>query len=432
MKTAAFCTLGCKVNQYETQAMTESMERAGYDVVGFSDKADVYIVNSCTVTGTGDKKTRQMVRKAHRMNPDAVIAVTGCYAQRAADELLKLPGVKVVLGTRYKDRIAGLIESAFETGRQVLAVESVAEIPEYEELLVTKKPAHTHAYIKIQDGCNRYCSYCIIPAARGPVRSRPAGDVVREVQALAQNGCIEAVLTGIHVASYGADLPNDSSLPDIVEAVHNVDGIKRIRLSSLEPLALTDAWIERLRALPKLCDHFHLSLQSGSDTVLRRMRRRYTVKEFAARVDALREAFTGCAVTTDIMTGFPGETDAEFEETLAFVKKIGFARCHVFPYSKRPGTAAAAMPAQMPRSVKEERVRVLIALGRELEQAFIKGQIGMVQDVLWETFENGMLHGYTARYVRVCAPGSEAYVGTLSPVRLMSAGEDAAYGELVD
>jgi len=431
MKTAAFYTLGCKVNQYETQAMTESMERAGYDVVDFSWKADVYVINSCTVTGTGDKKTRQMVRKAHRANPDAVIAVAGCYAQRAADELLKLPGVRIVLGSRHKGRIAGLVERAFETGQPVHAVESVTDVPEYERLLVTKKPAHTHAYIKIQDGCNRYCSYCIIPYARGPVRSRPVGDVVYEVKVLAKSGCIEAVLTGIHVASYGVDLQNDVRLPDIIEAVHQVDGIKRIRLSSLEPLVLTDAWIERLRVLPKLCEHFHLSLQSGSDAVLRRMRRRYSTDEFAGRVRALQEAFPGCAVTTDIMAGFPGETEEEFNETLAFVKKIGFARCHVFPYSMRPGTDAAVMTAQVPRSVKEERVRLLIALGKELEQEFVNRQVNQVQGVLWETCESGILQGYTSRYVRVCAPGPEACVGTLSLARMNKAGEDVVFSELV-
>ena len=428
-RTVAFCTLGCKVNQYETQAMAESMERAGYRVVDFSGAADVYIVNSCTVTGTGDKKTRQMVRKAHRTNPDAAIAVAGCYAQRAAAELLKLPGVRVVVGTTRKGHIASLIEDAVVTGRQVDAVEAFGREAKYEPLTVTKKPARAHAYVKVQDGCARYCSYCVIPFARGPVRSRPVEDVVREVRTLARGGCIEVVLTGIHAASYGTDLGGQTRLIDVIEAVHRVDGIRRIRLSSLEPPALTDEWIERLAALPKVCDHFHLSLQSGSDAVLRRMRRRYTAEGFMDRVRALREAFPGCAVTTDVMAGFPGETQEEFGETVAFVKAVRFARCHVFPYSRRPGTDAADMPCQVPRGVKEERARVLIGVARELELDYTAAQAGQVQDVLFEEHTGGMLEGYTSRYVRVRSPGPPALVGRLLPVRITGAGHGLAYGE---
>ena len=428
-KTVAFCTLGCKVNQYETQAMAESMERAGYHVVDFSDRADVYVVNSCTVTGTGDKKTRQMVRKAHRTNPEAAVAVTGCYAQRAAGDLLSLPGVRVVIGSRHKDRVAALIEDAVHTGRQVDAVDAFANELPYEPLAVTKKPAHTHAYVKVQDGCARFCSYCVIPFARGPVRSRPVEDVVHEVRTLAEGGCAEVVLTGIHVASFGTDLPGEERLIDVIEAVHRVDGIERIRLGSLEPLVLSDEWIERLAMLPKVCDHFHLSLQSGSDTVLRRMRRRYTAEAFLGRVRALREAFPGCAVTTDVMAGFPGETQDEFDETAAFLKTAGFARCHVFPYSKRPGTDAATMPGQVQRSVKEARARILIGVGKELERAYAAAQVGQVQDVLFEERLGGMLEGYTPRYVRVRVPGPEAFIGKIAPILITGAGDCLAYGE---
>lgn len=428
-KTVAFCTLGCKVNQYETQAMAESMERAGYRVVDFSGRADVYVVNSCTVTGTGDKKTRQMVRKAHRTNPDAAIAVTGCYAQRAAGELLSLPGVRVVIGSMHKDRVAALVGDAVNTGRQVDAVDAFSQSLPYEPLTVTKKPAHTHAYVKVQDGCARFCSYCVIPLVRGPVRSRPPEDVMREVCSFAEGGCSEVVLTGIHAASYGMDLPGEERLIDVVEAVHRVDGIGRIRLGSLEPPALTDEWIERLAALPKVCDHFHLSLQSGSDAVLKRMRRRYTAQEFMDRVRVLREAFPGCAVTTDVMAGFPGETQEEFEQTVAFVQAVGFARCHVFPYSKRPGTDAAEMPGQVRRTVKEDRARILIGVGRECERAFVAAQVGQVQDVLFEERSGGMLEGYTSRYVRARVPGPETLIGTIAPVCITGAGDGLAYGE---
>jgi threonylcarbamoyladenosine tRNA methylthiotransferase MtaB len=430
MKTVAFYTLGCKVNQYETQAMVESMVRAGYGVIDFSDRADVYVINSCTVTGTGDKKTRQMVRRAHRANPGALIVVAGCYTQRASEEIAVLPGVRVLLGIKHKGMLPELVERAFETGRQVTAVESVEHEHGYEQLVVTQKPAHTHAYVKIQDGCNRYCSYCIIPFARGPVRSRPVEDVLNEVRALAAGGCVEIVLTGIHVASYGADLDGDVDLPAVIEAIHTVEGIGRIRLSSLEPLALTDAWIKRMRALPKLCRHFHLSLQSGSDSVLARMRRRYGTAAFADRVGALKKAFPGCAITTDVMVGFPGETEEEFAQTLDFVREIGFARCHVFPYSMRPGTDAAHMPMQVPRSVKEERAARLIALAKELEEDFVLGQAGEVREVLFETCEDGMLEGYTSEYVRVCVPGRDKLVGRLSRVRIQGIDGDAAYGEI--
>ena len=431
MENIAFITLGCKVNQYETQAMTEIMEKAGYTQIEDASKANVVVINTCTVTGIGDKKVRQTIRKVNRNNPDAVIAATGCYAQRAAKEISELTGVKIVIGTKHRAKIADYVRQYFESKEKIIDVEQLDKDTEYENLFTTQKPKHTHANIKIQDGCNRFCSYCIIPYTRGPVRSRAINDILTEVRSIADSGCIEVVITGIHIASYGIDLKENIGLIDVLEAIHGVDGIKRIRIGSLEPVIITPEWIERLKKLPKVCKHFHLSLQSGSDSVLKRMRRRYTTKEYFERVMMLKQAFANCSITTDIMAGFPGESNAEFEESASFMRKVEFSRTHVFPYSIRPGTVAADYPDKIDKKTRLDRASQLIQIADELGNRFVVSQIGSVQEVLFELCENGIVEGYTENYVRVHAVGSNKNIGEISSVKLIKADGNTLFGEIV-
>ncbi len=414
-KTVAFHTLGCKVNQYDTQAMRERFERAGCREVPFDGRADIYVVNTCTVTGTGDKKSMQIIRRCHRQNPEAAIVVTGCLAQRAADELT-LPGVRLVLGTQRRGEVVELLEQALAQDCALIAVETLRKAP-FEHLTVHAHEGHARATMKIQEGCDRWCSYCIIPAVRGPIRSRPLDEIREEAQSLADAGFREAVLTGIHLTSYGRDLRDGSTLLDAVRTVHEVEGIDRIRLGSLEPVIVTPEFVQGLAALPKVCHQFHLALQSGSDTVLARMRRRYTSGEFLAACALLREAFDDCALTTDVMTGFPGETEEEFGQTMDTCARAGFARMHVFPYSEREGTRAAQMEGSVPRHVREERARVLIALGRQLEAQVLAARVGRTEDVLIEeTDGEGRGVGYTGGYMRAHVPGAQP--GEIAHVRV--------------
>lgn len=405
-RTVAFHTLGCKVNQYDTQAMRERFEEAGCRTVEFEEKADIYVVNTCTVTGTGDKKSMQTIRRCHRQNPDAAIVVTGCLAQRAADTLT-LPGVRLVLGTQRRGEVVQLLTQALEQDVALIAVETLRQAP-FEHLTVHAHEGHTRATMKIQEGCDRWCSYCIIPSVRGPIRSRPLEEIRAEAESLAQAGFKEAVLTGIHLTSYGRDQHGQITLLDAIRAVHEVEGIERIRLGSLEPVIVTEAFVQGLSALPKVCHQFHLALQSGSDTVLARMRRRYTGGEFLAACALLRGAFEDCALTTDVMTGFPGETEEEFAQTIDTCRKAGFARMHVFPYSEREGTKAAAMEGSVPRAVREERARRLIAVGHELERAALESRVGKREAVLIEEIDGqGLGVGYTGGYMRVRVRGAE-------------------------
>lgn len=404
MPTAAFCTLGCKVNQYDSQAMLEILEKDGYSSIPFGEKADVYVVNTCTVTSTGDQKSRQMIRRAHRQNPQAAIVVTGCMAQRAAKELL-LPGVRLILGTQRRAEIAELLRRAMAQEEPVVAVEPLGKVP-FEKLQVTASEGHTRATLKIQEGCRNFCTYCIIPSVRGPIRSRPLEDVEAEACRLAQAGFEEIVVTGIHLASYGLDMDGKWTLLDALEAIHRAPGVKRIRLGSLEPRIVTEEFARRLQEMPKVCPQFMLALQSGCDTVLHRMGRRYTTGEYAAAVAALRKAYGDPALTTDLMCGFPGETEEEFQETLKFVKEIGFARIHVFPYSEREGTPAAKMPDSVPKQVREERARRLIEVGKEMEAEYASRLKGQIREVLFERACPGGAEGYTGEYVRVVADGT--------------------------
>ncbi|MBQ8954754.1 MAG: tRNA (N(6)-L-threonylcarbamoyladenosine(37)-C(2))-methylthiotransferase MtaB [Clostridia bacterium] len=395
-KKIAVHTLGCKVNQYDTEAMLESFERAGWEAVPFdSGEADLYLVNTCTVTGTGDQKSVRLIRHLGREYPGADIIVSGCLAQRDAARVA-LPGVRLIIGTQRRGEVVALYEQALLQSGPLAAVEPLKGAS-FEELFVTRHEGKTRAVMKIQEGCDRWCSYCIIPSVRGPVRSMPLAGVKAEAERLAAAGYRELVLTGIHLASYGRE--SGESLIDAIRAAHDAPGVQRVRLGSLEPLVVTEAFCRALEELPRLCPQFHLALQSGSDSVLSRMKRRYTTAEFREAAQKLRAARPGCALTTDVLTGFPGETEAEAAETLAFVEAMGFARIHVFPYSRRAGTLADRMGAQVPQAVKRERCAKLIELGNKLEASYAKEMIGTVREVLFE--EDG--EGYTPEYVRVRA-----------------------------
>ena len=404
MKKAALHNLGCKVNAYETEAMQEILERSGYEIVPFHEKADVYVINTCTVTNMADRKSRQMLHRARKMNPDAVVVAAGCYVQAKAGEVDDC--VDIVIGNNRKHELAGILEEYWRSeGEKKEEMTDIIHAPAYEEMSLTRTGEHTRAYIKVQDGCNQFCSYCIIPYARGRVRSRRMEDVVSEVEALARQGYREVVLTGIHLSSYGIDLGGGEDLLALIRAVHGVDGICRIRLGSLEPRIVTEEFAGALAALPKICPHFHLSLQSGCDATLRRMNRRYTAQEYYEKCQLLRAHFDHPALTTDVIVGFPGETEEEFEESLAFVDKVDFYETHIFKYSRREGTKAAAMADQVPEQVKTARSARMIALGRRKQQAYEDRLIGTTVEVLMEEAverEDGVYQvGHTKEYVKV-------------------------------
>ena len=418
MNTVAFHTLGCKVNQYDTQAMLERFRDAGYLVVPFDGEADVYVVNTCTVTGTGDRKSLQIARRLRREHPDSEVILAGCLAQRRGEELLET-GARLILGTQRRGEVVDLLEDAVKRGVQLCAVSDLNRETPFEPLSIADQEEHTRAILKIQEGCNNRCTYCVIPSVRGPIRSRPVEDIAKEATRLAEAGFSELVLTGIHLTSYGRDLPQGTLL-DAIEAVHAVPGVKRIRLGSLEPTVATEDFAARLAAMEKVCPQFHLALQSGSDGVLRRMARRYNTTQYLTAVDNLRRAFPDCALTTDILTGFPGETEEEYEETRAMIRRVGYARIHVFPFSPREGTPAATMPGQLPNAEKERRARALIALGRETATAYCESWLGRTAEVLLEEqTDDGAWLGYTPEYIQVTVPdGPGCRQGALIPVRL--------------
>lgn len=426
MPTVAFHTLGCKVNQYDSQAMLEQFVKAGYAPRDFGDMADVYVINTCVVTGIGEKKSLQAMRRAQRTNPQADVVVAGCLAQKDADRLLSL-GARLVVGNQRRQEVVSLLHQAQQAQQRVSAVDTVIGVP-YEPLSVTANEGHTRAVLKIQEGCDRYCAYCIIPYVRGTVRSRPVADIAREARTLADQGFLEAVLTGIHLSSYGRDL-HGAGLVDAVRAVADAPGIRRVRLGSLEPVIVDDAFAAALAQTQVVCPQFHLSLQSGSDRVLQRMRRRYTAQAYLQAVTVLRRHFPGCAITTDVITGFPGETDEEHRETLAFSEVVGFARMHVFPYSAREGTLAATMPDQVPSAVREQRAAQVAALGQASARAFRQASIGSVQSVLFEQEDAGGARGYTGTYLEVFCPGARP--GEIHDVRLTGLSEEGLTGALL-
>ena len=425
MKTVSFTTLGCKVNQYDSQAMLEQFEQHGYTAAKPNAAADVYVVNTCTVTGTGDKKSMQIIRRCRRRNPQAELIVTGCLAQRMG-EALRETGARLILGNQYRAQVVELLEKAVAEGTQIVAVENVEGVP-YEPLSIHNHEGHTRAVMKIQEGCDNHCTYCIIPSVRGTIRSRPLDAIREEAEALAKAGFQELVLTGIHLTSYGRDLEGRPSLADAVKAAC-VGGITRIRLGSLEPRVANDAFVDALKDMPELCPQFHLALQSGSDSVLRRMKRGYNTTQFMTAVERIRAAWPTAAFTTDVIVGFPGETEEEFEQTLAFSKAVGFARMHVFPFSPRETTPAAVMPDQIPEHVKADRVHRLIALGDELAKNYYEGFLGKTVPVLVEEkHKEGGMVGYTPEYIHVRLP--EGTSGTVSHVRLTSLTEEGMAGE---
>ncbi len=420
MKKVAFHTLGCKVNQYETEAMAELFSKEGYDIVDEDEVADVYVINTCTITNLGDRKSRQFIRRAKNKNPDSVIAVVGCYAQTSPEEVMSIEEVDIVIGTKDRNRIVELSQRVKENREKVNIVTDIMKQHEFEELKIDDIKGKTRAFLKIQEGCNQFCSYCIIPYARGPIRSRKFDNILAEVEKLAKSGFKEVVLTGIHVASYGKDI-GEIRLIDVIESVHEIPGIERIRLSSIEPTIMTKDFLERINKLPKVCDHFHLSLQSGSDSVLKRMNRKYTTEEYKKIVELIREYMPNVGITTDIIVGFPGETEEEFAETCRFVGDIGFSRIHVFPYSPRKGTPAAKHKDQIPGNIKHQRSKELIKIGEENTIKFINEFIGTTLDVLFEEESKvnpEIIEGYTTNYIRVLSKSKVSLEGKILPVML--------------
>jgi threonylcarbamoyladenosine tRNA methylthiotransferase MtaB len=434
-KKIAFTTLGCKVNMYDTEAMRELFLDRGYSEVSFDEVADVYLINTCSVTNFGDKKSRQTIRRARKLNPEAVVVASGCYAQVAPQALEAVEGINIITGTKDRGNIVDIVEGYSGSGVLNL-VSDIGTALEFEPLSVTRLEGHTRAYLKIQEGCNRFCTYCIIPYARGRIRSRAADEVVAEVKKLASNGFKEVVLAGIHVASYGLDKKDGIYLADIIERVHEIDGIERIRFSSMEPLAVTDEFIARMKALPKVCDHYHLSLQSGSDATLHDMGRRYTSEQYYEAVERIKNAYPDGAITTDIIVGFPGESDEHFVESMAFAKRCRLAKIHVFPYSPKNGTPAAKRKDQIDAEVKAERAREMGELSDELQHSFMADMVGKTVPVLFEREVKkgeGIYEGLTTNYVRVLAKVDEDIHNRILEVKITAVndGEAAVDGEIV-
>mgnify|MGYP000122920926 FL=1 len=410
MRTAALHNLGCKVNSYETEAMQQLLEEAGYEIVSFHEKADVYIINTCSVTNIADRKSRQMLHRAKKQNPEAVVVAAGCYVQSAAEELKADLAVDVIIGNNKKQDLVPILEEYFKDRTDSSHVIEINETHEYERLSIHKIADHTRAFLKIQDGCNQFCSYCIIPYTRGRVRSRRPEEVVAEVRELAAAGYQEVVLTGIHLSSYGVDFKEEENenLLSLIRQVHEVEGIRRIRLGSLEPRIITDDFAKALASMPKFCPHFHLSLQSGCDETLKRMNRHYTTEEYAAGCDILRRYFDNPAITTDVIVGFPGETEEEFEATKAFLERIGFYEMHIFKYSRRAGTRADRMPEQVPEQIKNVRSEALLLLEKQMSKAYRENFLGKKKTVLLEekTEIGGRAYmiGHTMEYVKAVVP----------------------------
>lgn len=411
MKKAALHNLGCKVNAYETEAMQHLLEEAGYEIVPFTQKADVYVINTCSVTNMADRKSRQMLHKAKKNNPDSIVVAAGCYVQTSEKEVLNDLSVDIVIGNDRKHDLVRLLEE-YSLDSVNDTVDDINDGKhDFEELFIDQTKEHTRAFIKVQDGCNQFCSYCIIPYARGRVRSRRFENVIEEVERLAANGFKEVVLTGIHLSSYGVDFEEATGLLELIQAVNAVKGIERIRLGSLEPKIVTEHFASELSKLDKICPHFHLSLQSGCDATLKRMNRKYTTKEYERGCELLRKYFVHPAITTDVIVGFPGETEEEFEQTKAYLEHIHFYEMHIFKYSKRKGTRAAVMPDQIDEQIKAARSEKLIALGHDMSKEFRKFYIGKNEEVLFEEKavigDKEYFVGYTKEYVKVAKKTDE-------------------------
>lgn len=431
-KVVKFITLGCKVNQYETNAMIQKFIEKGYKVIEESseEKPDICIINTCTVTNMSDRKSRQMLRRVKENNKDILVVAVGCYAQIAQKELLQIPQIDLVLGNNEKVEIVKYIEKYLKENKRKVETEDVMhskEFSEFGDIIFTEK---TRAVIKIQDGCDRFCSYCIIPYARGRVRSRIPQSIISEITKIAKKGIKEVVITGIHIASYGKDFKDNYELIDLLEEINKIPGIQRIRLGSIEPLLITEEFIKRLKRLEKICHHFHLSLQSGCDDTLKRMNRRYTTEEFRKIVKILRNAYKDVNLTTDIIVGFPGETDEEFNKTYQFLKEIKFYKMHIFKYSPRKGTKAAIMKNQIIGSIKEERSKKLLELSDKNEIEFNKEYIGREVEVLFEEEKKGIYKGHTQNYISIYCKSKEKLDNKIKNVKCISIEEEHILAEL--
>lgn len=433
-KIVSTYTLGCKVNQYETEAMEELFEESGYAIGNFSDAADIYVVNTCTVTNIADKKSRQMLSKARKKNQEAVIVAVGCYAQIAGEKLQADYHIDLIIGSNHKNKVVELVESYLLDGHPIQVVDDIGQTTDYEDIWITKVSDKTRAYIKIQDGCNQFCSYCIIPYTRGRIRSREIGDIIKEVKTLAQNGYHEVVLTGIHIGSYGKDQDDHVTLLGLLNSLHTIEGIQRIRLGSLEPNLITADFLAGLVQLNKVCPHFHLSLQSGCDTVLKRMNRKYSTSEYADKVGLIRDTYANPSITTDIIVGFPGETEGEFQETLDFIKRIQFSHIHVFKYSMREGTPAAERTDQIDAAVKAKRSQTIIACQDKITRSFLETFMNKDYHVLYEekivVDDTSYYYGFTDNYIKVKTASHTNIQNKLLPTRIIAIQENMLIGEI--
>ena len=432
MKRVAFYTLGCKVNQYETEAMLELFEKEGYEKAETEDYADVYVINTCTVTHMSDRKSRQYIRRMKKKNPDAIIAVVGCYSQVSPEEILSIDEVNLVMGTNDRKKIVEEVKK-IDASRKVSTVDDIMKVKAFEEIEINKTNGKSRAFLKIQDGCDRYCSYCIIPYARGRVRSRDLESIVKEVENLAANGYKEVVLTGIHVASYGKDIKEtDIKLLDVIKQINDIEGIERIRLSSVEPILFTDEFVEAVSAMDKVCPHYHLSLQSGCDETLKRMKRRYTTEEYKTIVDRLRAAIPNVSITTDVIVGFPGETNEEFDKTYEFLKDIELTHMHIFKYSPRKGTPAATMENQVDPSTKHERSEKLLQLNEENFKKFGQKMLDKEFNVLFEQkVGDNKFEGLTENYVKVIVESDKDLSEQILKVKITDVKNEFLEGILV-
>ena len=431
MPKVAFITLGCKVNQYETNAMIQQFEQKEYEIVEATQKSDIYIVNTCTVTNMSDRKSRQMLRRVKELNPKAIVVASGCYVQVAKEEIEQMKEIDLVIGNNEKKEIVEIIEKYRIENTKQKELEDVMQQKEYVELGQITYTEKTRAVIKVQDGCDRFCSYCIIPYARGRVRSRKPENVITEIKKIAQQGIKEVVITGIHIASYGKDFEKNYRLIDLLEEINKIEKIQRIRLGSIEPLLITEEFVKRLSKLEKICHHFHLSLQSGCDETLRRMNRRYTTQAFQEIVERLRKYDKDVILTTDIIVGFPLETEEEFKKTYQFLQKIKFYKMHVFKYSPRKGTKAAQMERQIDGKIKEERSKKLIELSNQNEKEYHDTYIGKEVEVLWEEEKNGYYQGHTSNYIQAVGKSKESLGNQTTKAKCIQANEHHILVEIV-
>ncbi len=430
MKTVSFCTLGCKVNQYETEVMCELFKEKGYIINDFPKKSDIYVINTCTVTNMSDRKSRQMIHKAQSNNPDAVIIVTGCYSQVSSSDVEKIEGVNVILGNNGKEKILKYAENVIKQ-KPLNMVDDISKTKEYTEMKISTHREKTRAYIKIEDGCNSFCSYCIIPYARGRVRSRNMDDILKEVSKLTKEGFSEFVLTGIHIASYGLD-KGEYTLIHVIEKIAEIPGVITIRLGSIEPRILTEEFVKRLADTGKVANHFHISLQSGCDETLKRMNRKYLTSDYKKSVEYLRKHFDNPAIATDIMVGFPGETDEEFDKSFRFMEEIRFADAHVFSYSRRKGTIADKMPNQISPAIKNERNKKMCNKVKELKEAYLSQFMGKTSEVLFEQInKDGLYEGTASNYIKVAVKSNEDLSGLYRRVLLKEIKKDYVTGEII-